>query len=97
MDSLQGVFSPPRSLTGTLSPPAFLTGTLSPPQTLTGQLTVPTAVGVEIYGGPYEVTPGEQAQRVPVGDKVMREDIIVEAIPQNYGRLSWDGRTLTVY
>jgi len=49
------------------------------------------------YGGPYEVTPGEQAQRVPVGDKVMREDIIVEAIPQNYGRLSWDGRTLTVY
>ena len=69
----------------------------SPPQTLTGQLTVPTAVGVEIYGGPYEVTPGEQAQRVPVGDKVMREDIIVEAIPQNYGRLSWDGRTLTVY
>ena len=94
---LSGTLSERGTLTGWLLPVSGLSGTLSPPQTLTGQLTVPTAVGVDIYGGPYEVTPGEQAQRVPVGDKVMREDIIVEAIPQNYGRLSWDGRTLTVY
>lgn len=97
MDSLQGVFSPPRSLTGTLSPPAFLTGTLSPPQTLTGQLTVPTVIGVEAYDGPYEVTPGEQPQRIPVEHKWMREDLIVGAIPSDYGRLSWNGHTLTVY
>ena len=51
----------------------------------------------EDYPGPYEVTPGEEAQTLAVRDLVTTQDIVIAAIPSNYGRVLWDGATLKVY
>ena len=78
MAQISGALAERGRLSGALSAVGGLTGTLSPPQTLTGQLTVPTAVGVEIYGGPYEVTP--QARREVVletANRFLEQDVAV--------------------
>lgn len=49
------------------------------------------------YEGPYNVTPSEEIQTLRTANTVMEHDVVVEAIPQNYGRLAWNGHILTVY
>lgn len=49
------------------------------------------------YGGPYNVTPEENLQTLRTANTVMERDVVVGPIPSNYGRLAWDGHTLTVY
>ena len=51
---------------------------------------------VPTYKGDYVITPTEEAQTLPTKARALMANIIVEAIPSNYGRISWDGRTLTV-
>ena len=43
------------------------------------------------YEGAYEFTPTEQ-----IAGKTASRDINIAAIPQNYGRLTWQGNKLTV-
>ena len=49
------------------------------------------------YEGPYAFTPGEEDQTIEIAEKTAQENITVAKIPENYGRLIWDGHTLTVY
>ena len=51
---------------------------------------------VPMYRGPYVVTPSEEAQTLPTKTKACAENIIINPIPSNYGRITWDGSTLTV-
>lgn len=51
----------------------------------------------DYYDGEYEITPGEQAQTIPVIGKTAKRNIVVDAIPADYGRLMWSGTKLTVY
>lgn len=52
---------------------------------------------VEQYPGPYEFTPGEEDQVVHISGKTPTKDIVVQAIPQNYGRLTYSGGILKVW
>ena len=59
------------------------------------------AVGAEIYAssayhGDYSVTPTNQAQTLPTAGHTLRGDIVVEAIPSNYGLITYNGSIITV-
>ena len=49
------------------------------------------------YDGEYTVTPSEEAQTFQTASKLLARNIVVEPIPSNYGRILWNGATLTVY
>lgn len=64
---------------------------------------IPLEIGVKIegiagnpYEGPYRVVPGDEEQVLHTEGLVSTEDIIVEKIPWNYGKITWDGSVLTV-
>lgn len=83
-------------ITGSISAVGSVTGTLSVQAGLTGTLTVPMVAEAEYYEGDYEVTPMPVAQRLETANRLMHDDVIVGAIPSNYGLITWDGFTLTV-
>ena len=49
------------------------------------------------YTDATEVTPSDNEQVLLTADRVLTKNIIVNPIPENYGRLLWSGDTLTVY
>lgn len=49
------------------------------------------------YTGPTEVTPSEQTQILSTAGQMARENIVIEPIPDNYGRIAYNGTTLLVY
>lgn len=42
------------------------------------------------------MTPGDQQQVLPTNFKTMMQDLVVEAIPSNYGRIEWNGSVMTI-
>ena len=80
-------------LTGTLSGGSALSGSLSGAGGLSGGLSIAT---VATYHGPYEFTPTDEIQVVQIGGKQATEDIIIGAIPSNYGRIEWNGAIMTI-
>lgn len=50
----------------------------------------------DVYDGPYTVTPGEARIVLDTGRKNMAQDLVVEPIPSNYGKITWNGETLSV-
>ena len=50
----------------------------------------------ESYSGPYIVVPSKYAQVLNTEDKFLDSNITVEAIPSNYGLITWNGAVLTV-
>ena len=52
--------------------------------------------GPNTYTGIYEITPSEEAQRLSTANTRMENDIIVNPIPTNYGRITWDGSIITI-
>ena len=53
-------------------------------------------VGGEPYEGSYSVAPSTEAQTLQTNGKLLTADIVVDAIPQNYGLITWNGSYLTV-
>lgn len=51
---------------------------------------------VDWYDGSYDFTPSEQAQTIEISDKTARANIIIEPIPSNYGRITYNGSTIMV-
>lgn len=49
------------------------------------------------YRGEYEFTPTEDVQTVRINGLRATKNITINPIPENYGRLTWTGNTLTVY
>lgn len=64
---------------------------------VTGNQTVREYVNAPPYRGEYVVTPSEETQMLSTGGCRMNGDVVVNAIPSNYGRLDWTGTTLIVY
>lgn len=83
-------------LFGTLTAQQGIIGTLTALQGIEGMLTIPSAVGVETYDGEYEFTPNEDTQTVSIENKMAVQDITINPIPSNYGRITWNGSTITV-
>ena len=49
------------------------------------------------YTGPTVITPSEEEQVLQTTMKTVTQNIVVTKIPENYGRLIWNGNKLTVY
>lgn len=64
---------------------------------VTGTLNRAKAIPVEQYAGSYEFTPGEETQTISIAYKQATADITINPIPENYGRIAWDGTALTVW
>lgn len=48
------------------------------------------------YHGEYEVVPSQSRQVLHTAGERLLHDVVVEAIPSNYGLIQWNGSTLTV-
>lgn len=48
------------------------------------------------FTGDYEATPSDEEHRLLTAGKVLAHDIIINPIPSNYGRITWNGAYLTV-
>ena len=49
------------------------------------------------YRGPVSVTPTEETQTLRTANRILTQNIIIEPVPEGYGRISWDGSKLRVY
>ena len=50
----------------------------------------------EHYEGQYEFIPGDEVQTINIKNMMADADIIIDPIPSNYGKISWNGSVLTV-
>ena len=50
----------------------------------------------DYYEGPYEFTPSDEEQTVPIAELVATENIKIKPVPSGYGKISWNGAYLTV-
>ena len=48
------------------------------------------------YHGSVRVTPSQEPQTLPTANTSVYADIVIDAIPSNYGLITWDGSTLVV-
>lgn len=50
----------------------------------------------EYYDGAYNVTPTDHEQILQTANKIMARNVVVAPIPSNYGKISYNGSTITV-
>lgn len=50
----------------------------------------------DTYQGEYEFTPSAEEQTVPTRMKALEQDIVIHAIPNNYGLITYNGSVITV-
>ncbi len=58
--------------------------------------TTVTPIAGHHYAGTVDVTPSSTIQTLATAGMVVDADIVIEAIPNNYGLITWDGSALTV-
>ena len=83
-------------ITGSISVRAAVAGGISIQAGIGGTLVIPEEVLPDRYDGPYTVTPSGQEQRLRTEGMMMRGDVIIGPIPQNYGLVTWDGIKITI-
>lgn len=84
------------NLRGTLADLGGITGTLADGGSIAGRLNVPDIITPPTYSGPVTITPTRQAQTLETGGTMLNENITVEAIPNNYGLITYNGGIITV-
>lgn len=79
------------TLKGKITANGNLIGKVAANGTLKGKLVMPTGGGAwyDEYTGTYEVTPQESPQTLPTANKVLHADVLIKAIPSNYGRVTY--------
>lgn len=93
MSGLSGYIVVAETIVGELSDSgAHIGGDISVESTLAGAF----SNVMKTFPGPYEYTPIQGTQIVPIGNQMAAEDIIINEIPHNYGLITWDGSVLTV-
>lgn len=50
----------------------------------------------EYYDGSYSFTPSDEEQIIQSRNLVMRQNITIAPIPNNYGRVSYNGSVITI-
>lgn len=83
-------------ITGTLSNAGSVSGSLSSGHGVSGTITVGGSSDLPEYEGAYTITPGTEAQTLDTAYKITTDQIVIEAIPNNYGLITWNGSYLTV-
>ena len=76
-----------------LPPPLTVEVAVQPPLSIE----VTRTDAVPAYSGDYTVTPGDGVQVVRCAGLRMSTDIVVCAVPSSYGRIAWNGSTITVF
>lgn len=64
-----------------------------------GEMGVTTRIreySTPIYDGETEITPSEETQILQTADKTALENIVINPIPANYGRIIYDGAHLRI-
>lgn len=86
----------------------MVTLTVTEPTTANLVLAVPNVVTLEVdaayggggstpvYTGSYAWTPSTSSQTIPISGLKASSDITIDAIPSNYGLITWDGSKITV-
>ena len=82
-------------LSGTLTSVGRLSGALvGDHHVVQGTLTIPSTPGLELYGGPYEVTPKAwEEQILETEGKLMSDDVTVFRVPYYETITLCDGKT----
>ena len=55
------------------------------------------SVGGDPYTGDYTFTPTDETQTIATTGKLMTQDVVIHPVPSNYGRITYNGSTITVY
>lgn len=50
----------------------------------------------EYYEGSYEITPSDTPQTLDCGGLCSLRDIVINAVPSGWGKITWNGAFLTV-
>lgn len=93
---MDGILTYSDGLSGTLSEVDIIEGELSPVGSMEGTLTIPTIIEAEAYDGDYEITPSEETQILMTAEKTAKGNITINPIPSNYGRITYNGSTITI-
>lgn len=83
-------------LIGKLKSSGQLSGFLNAQKGISGLLTIPSAVGVEVYDGDYDVTPRLYAQYLDTDGKLMQDDVTVYEIPISHTTNPTGGLTVLI-
>lgn len=83
-------------LIGTLQGLGQLSGSISGQGGAGGQLSQPNVTPLDPYVGEYTVTPSDVPIVLDTEGMRMLASVTVEAIPSNYGKITWNGMTLSV-
>ena len=75
---------------------AEINGTLSGASVIGGIMSVPPERIVDPFTGAYEYTPSNVVQTIEIANLKATQNIIINAIPNNYGLVTWNGLTLTI-
>lgn len=92
-EELIGYISQAGTLEGSIESSGSLEGSIESTATMEGYFSSIIAN----YDGLYSYTPSEAVQTIPTQNTTVSKNITIEAIPSNYGRISYNGSTLTVY
>lgn len=106
-DALEMGLEEPPALGMTLGGANESSLTLSPPPSYEIELQEPTTLDLTLgdismsgnlptYHGTTHVTPSSEQQTLSTANTSVYEDIVIDAIPSNYGLITWDGYTLVV-
>lgn len=57
---------------------------------------VESGTHVDYYEGSYEITPTQSEQSIPIAHLTAKQDIKVNPIPSNYGKVSQIGNELVI-
>ena len=82
-------------ITGVLAEIGSIDGLLSDKVNISASLSIPEFVN-SYYEGDYQVTATDEAQIISTQGLVMRDNLTINPIPSNYGKITWNGSTLTV-
>ena len=48
------------------------------------------------YEGDTVITPSDERQTLPTRGKYLSNNVVINPIPSNYGKISWNGSVLTI-
>ena len=84
-------------------PMSVSVSSVSVPMRVSAQPNVSALTGIKYevteyqkYDGPLEFTPSDESQIVETSERVLLSNIIINPIPSNYGKISYNGSVLTV-
>ena len=81
---------------GVISGTGRVVGGLAGVGAVSASVKLPQIAPRRTYDGDYTVTPGDEAVILETAGLVAVDNIVINPVPSGYGRITWNGSTLTV-